>query len=326
MPRYDVADRIDSGLGGFHPAVGFDEAAIGLDVRLLESDVVGARFAAYGDQNFIGFDLLWLAIYRKGHGDSGLRLLDLLDLGSGMKIDAALAIHAGQFLGDVFVFDGNQPRQHFENGDFGVEGAEDRGELHAYGAGADNHQGFRNFFQTENLDVGKDLRIRREAGNHAGFGAGGQNDVLRLDLAALAIGGHFDGENAILAGTGEFSVALDGLDLILAHQEFEAFGVLGDDLGLALLNRSPIQFAGIYALDAEFLGIFQVIPYLGVKQQRLGRDAADVQAGSAEKTIFFDQGGFQAVLSGADGSGVTGRAAADDCDVINSFGQGDAPW
>ena len=63
--------------------------------------------------------------------------------------------------------------------------------------------------------------------------------------------------------------------------------MLGDDLVLALLNGGPIQLARIDAFDAEFLGVFQVVPKLGVEQERFGRDAADVQAGAAEIRCLF---------------------------------------
>ena len=93
----------------------------------------------------------------------------------------------------------------------------------------------------------------------------------------------------------------------------------------AILNRGPVQFARVDAFDTEFLGIFQVIPKFGVEQKRLGRDAADVQAGAAEESVFFDERGFQAVLAGADGGGVSGGAAADNGDVVGSFGQRSRP-
>ena len=83
----------------------------------------------------------------------------------------------------------------------------------------------------------------------------------------------------------------------------------------------PIQLARVYAFDAEFLCFFEVVPEFGVEEQRLGRDAAHVQAGAAEHVVFFDEGGFQAVLAGADGGSVSSRTAADDCDVIYGFGQ-----
>ena len=91
---------------------------------------------------------------------------------------------------------------------------------------------------------------------------------------------------------------------------------------LALLDRGPVELARVDALDAEFLGVFQMVPKLGVEQQRLGRNAADVQAGAAEERVFFDERSLKAVLAGADGGGVSGRSAADDGDVIDGFGQG----
>jgi len=50
-----------------------------------------------------------------------------------------------------------------------------------------------------------------------------------------------------------------------------------------------------------------VVPEFGVEQQSLGRDAADVQAGAAEESVFFDESGFQAPLTSADGGGVSGK-------------------
>jgi len=51
--------------------------------------------------------------------------------------------------------------------------------------------------------------------------------------------------------------------------------------------EAPVQLAGVNAFDAEFFGFFQVIPQFRVEEQRLGRNAADVKAGTAEKSIFF---------------------------------------
>ena len=98
--------------------------------------------------------------------------------------------------------------------------------------------------------------------------------------------------------------------------------MLGDDLRLALLDGCPVQLARVHALDAEFLGLFQVVPELGIEQQRLGRNAADVQAGAAEHVVLLDESGFQSILAGANGGRVAGRTAADDGDVIDGFRQG----
>ena len=62
-PQHDVADGVDAGLGGLHPAVGLDEAPVGLDLGSLQAEVLGARLATDRDQDFLGFDLLLLAIH-----------------------------------------------------------------------------------------------------------------------------------------------------------------------------------------------------------------------------------------------------------------------
>jgi hypothetical protein len=129
-------------------------------------------------------------------------------------------------------------------------------------------------------------------------------------MAGFVVVRDFDGEDTVLGGAGEFAVAFHGLDFIFLHQEFEALGVLGDDFCFAFLDGGPVEFAGVDALDAEFFRVFQVIPEFGIEQQRLGRDAADVQAGAAEESVFFNEGGLQAVLAGANRGGVSGRSAA----------------
>jgi len=99
-------------------------------------------------------------------------------------------------------------------------------------------------------------------------------------MSHLAVVCDFNGEDAVLRGTSELGVTFHGLDFVFLHQEFEAFGVFGDDLGFALLDGGPVQFAGVHAFDAEFFGVFQVIPKFGVEQQCFRGDATYVQAGA----------------------------------------------
>ncbi len=46
-------------------------------------------------------------------------------------------------------------------------------------------------------------------------------------------------------------------------------------------------------------------------QQRLGRDAADIEAGAAERAAHFDAGGLEAELRRLDGADIAARTAAD---------------
>ena len=90
-------------------------------------------------------------------------------------------------------------------------------------------------------------------------------------------------------------------------------------------GASSLDFRDVHAVDAELFRLFQVIPKFRVKQQRLGVDAADMQASAAEESIFFDERGLQAILAGANRGGVSRRSAADDGYVVQSFGQWSNP-
>ena len=61
----DIADGVDTGLAGLLELVHFDEAAVELDLRVLEADVFRVRLAADGDQQLLGFDGLALAVRQR---------------------------------------------------------------------------------------------------------------------------------------------------------------------------------------------------------------------------------------------------------------------
>ena len=87
------------------------------------------------------------------------------------------------------------------------------------------------------------------------------------------------------------------------------------DFVLAREDVAPVDFEPA-DLEAEFRAVFEVIVDVGVVQQHLGGNAADVQAGAAEKRIFLDDDGLQAQLAGADGGDIPARSAADNCHVV----------
>ena len=316
----DVADGVDAGLGGLLGFVDLDEAAIELDFRLLDADAFGARCAADGDEDFLSFFLDGLAGGGgPGDFDAGGRLLDLLDFAAGVDVDAALFEEACEFLGYFFVFGRHDARQEFNNRDFGSVAAEDRGELDADCAGADDEEGFRYLGDGENFDVGEDAVVGREAKDGFGGGAGGQDDVLGLELAPGAVGGEGEGVEAAFGRAGERGESGDDGDLVFLHQKSEALGVLVDDGGFALEDVVPVELRGGDVVDAELGGVLEVVPDFCVEEQGLGGDAADVEAGAAEDAVFLNECNFEAELSAANGRGVAGGAAADDGDVVNGL-------
>ena len=66
--------------------------------------------------------------------------------------------------------------------------------------------------------------------------------------------------------------------------------------------------------QAEVAGILHQVHDLGTAQQRLGRDAAPVEADAAQ-VLALDDGGLHAELGGADRRDIAARAATDDDEV-----------
>ena len=62
----------------------------------------------------------------------------------------------------------------------------------------------------------------------------------------------------------------------------------------------------------------RLLEQLGGVQQRLGRDAADVEAGAAMRRALLDHGDLQAELRGADGADIAAGAGADDDEIVGA--------
>src|SRR6516225_295757 len=54
VSQHDVADGINAGLSGLHELVGSDEAAIDLNLRLLEANALGIRSATDREEHLFG--------------------------------------------------------------------------------------------------------------------------------------------------------------------------------------------------------------------------------------------------------------------------------
>ncbi len=69
-------------------------------------------------------------------------------------------------------------------------------------------------------------------------------------------------------------------------------------------------------------GVHEVLPHVGRMEQRLGRDAAHLQAGAAQLGIFFNDRGLQSVLTGANRRGVAAWATPNHNQVISHLFSG----
>ena len=145
-----------------------------------------------------------------------------------------------------------------------------------------------------------------------GLRAGRDDRVAELDgllLAGLLLplaGGFFD---LAMVGIDEAADAAHHLDLAHLGHAGQAAGELADDLvfvraQLVEIDRRPAE---VTPRSAKWLDL---VHDGGHVQQRLGRDAAHVQADAAQRGIALDQHHFQAEVGGAERGRVAAGAGA----------------
>ena len=115
-------------------------------------------------------------------------------------------------------------------------------------------------------------------------------------------------------------------DLVLLEQSLDAAGDRLDDRVLARqqLGEVELHVARDDAVRRQLMGEGEVA--LARLEQRLARDAADVQAGAAERGVLLDAGDAHAELGGADGGDVAARSGADDDQVVDRLSHGGSPF
>ena len=305
-------------------AIDHDAAALGLHAEFFQPEVFDIAGDADGRDDALDGDGLRLAALLDGRRHAVGFLVELHHLGVGVDLDALLLEALARKRLNLVVLDRQDLRQHFDHRHLGAERAEERGELDADGAGADHQQRFRNGRRHHGLEIGPDqFLVGLQAGQHARPRAGGDDDVLGLigaraeralrRLALRGLHGH-------LAGRVDDGLAPDDRHFVLLHQEADAVvEPLGD--GARALDHGGRVVADIVGFEPIILGVLHVVENLGRAQQRLGRDAAPVQADAAE-IIALDDGRLEAELGRADGGDVAAGAGADDQNVEIGVGHG----
>ena len=148
-------------------------------------------------------------------------------------------------------------------------------------------------------------------------GTGGDDDVGRFQRVHHGtVVGDFNQPLVALTAL-EGSQTVDIGNLVLLEQEADARGVLGDDAGLALQHGGHVHLGTGHG-DAVLgkVVLYRVEVFRGL-QQRLGRDATHVQAGTTQRRLAFrvfeciDASGIETQLGSTNGSHITARAATD---------------
>ena len=272
----EVADGVDAVLAGAAELVDDDEAAVvDLDAGAVEAEPVGERAAADGHDD--GVDLEVLAVAEVDRGAAGVVRRVAVDHHAGADVDVLLLEAAHDDVGDVGVEAGQDLRQPLEDRDLGAEVGERRGELAADGAAADDDHPLGHVVEVEHLVARHDRAAALEVGDHPGHRAGGQDDVGAGDLGGRAVGRR-DRDDVVGA---EAADAVEHRDLAALAHRGDAADETVDDLLLAGLGDGEVdgRRAG---LDAEVGGVGDVAVHGRRLEERLGRDAAAVEAGAAE--------------------------------------------
>src|SRR6185437_5073971 len=320
-PGDDVADGIDAfDIGGEAAIDGDAPLVVDGDADRLEPEPFGIGTPPDGDQRDVTGDLVARAALRRLERErhSVLAALRRRHLGAKPEGEALLRQHALQVLRQLAIHAGDDAVEELDDRDRAAEATPDRTHLEADIAAADHHQALRYGGESQRAGRGDDgLLVDLDPRQRRHVGAGGDDDRLALELARLTA---VDRRYGDASGRQKARCALDVVDLVLLEQELDAARVLADHLVLARHQRLQIELdAG--DLDAMLgervlrLGIF-----LRGLQQRLGRDATDIETSAAETAALLDAGGTEAQLRCADGGDVAAGAAADDDDVVCWFG------
>ncbi len=104
-------------------------------------------------------------------------------------------------------------------------------------------------------------------------------------------------------------------DLVFLHQVGDTLIELFRHAAAALHHRFQIGFDRACDLQAIGAGMVHIVVDLGRAQQRLGRDAAPVEADAAQM-LALDNRGLQAELRAADRRDIAAGAGTENDDVI----------
>src|SRR5215210_8094117 len=321
QPADHVADGVDVGLPRPHLPVDLDDAAIRLDLGRVEPDLLDVRRAPRGDEQHLRPQLLLLLALGADHqADAVLLDADRCRIEARARDDGDAASGEASFerLADVAVLERDDRRQVLEQRDLDADIVEERGELDTDGAAADDDDVLRQrghlqhvVARDDPLAVGLESRQRLDARPRR------EDHVRPLEHAVPAAA-----RRAVVARLAdpnlcrplETAAALDPGDLVLVDEGFEPGPHPLHDLvapGGDLRVVDP-GFAG--DVDAVIGGVTDALREPGRFEQRLGRDAAAVEARPAD-LVLVDERDLQPQLRGAEGRRVAARPGTEHDDV-----------
>src|SRR5439155_6345535 len=225
-----------------------------------------------------------------------------------VEVDPALAELLRELLRGVFVLGRDQPRQHLDDRHLGAEAPEDRRELAADDAAAQDDEPLRHLGLREQR-LGVDAAWRVEAVDRRPERKRAGRDDRRLEGDVFA---PFERDRV---GVPEAAGALDPLDAVGLEEAGDALRHLVDDLRFPFIRRREIE-ARSADLDAELgEGVLCLFNRERGLNPRFRWNAADTEARATELGLLLDTHRPGAELTRPDRGGVAARASAENCDV-----------
>ena len=109
------------------------------------------------------------------------------------------------------------------------------------------------------------------------------------------------------------------VDLVLLEQERDAVDIGFHRIGLVLHHRGQIELRRVDN-DAERREPMRCLrEHMRGVQQRLGGNAADIEAGAAVGCVLLDDGRLEAQLRRADRADIAAGSRADDDKIVSHF-------
>ena len=272
---------------------------------------VEIRPAANGAQHLLAGDGQLLVLLLQMDAKSARCLLHRLHHGGGQHPHALLFQDLRQILSQLTIQLGQQVGHTLHQRYLTAEMTVERGKFHADNAAADNDDGLIRCVRALQQLVGGHNAGQLQSGNgrpdihRAG---GGQNALRGIPCHRAVRTGDIH-----LTGGGDLRRTLDNVHLCALQQRVDARAQLLADA--ALESEHFTDVVGKTAVNAYAGAVHGIVIDLRGVEQRLGRDAAPVQAGAAHLPALHD-GGMQPQLGGAQRGGVPTGACANDDQLI----------
>jgi hypothetical protein len=195
--------------------------------------------------------------------------------------------------------------------------------LQADDAAAQDQHALGYLFQGQRARAVHHARVFGHEGQAHGLAAGGDDGALECDdllgagLLLPGAGGFF---HLDVVGADEMAVTAHGGHLAHLGHRAQPTRELADDLFLVAAQLVDVDH-GYAEVHAKVAQVADLVHHGGHVQQRLGRDAAHVQADAAQRGVAFDDHDFQAQVRRAERRRVAARAAAEHQHVALQVGR-----